>query len=129
MAHLAGAWTLRTEPNVVLVHYDDLRADLGGEMRRLADRLGIAVPEEIWPDLVEAASFENMRAGSVGMATPVGVLKDPAAFFRRGTSGAGAEVLDEAELRRYYERTRAMGPEDLLTWLHRQPVDGAITPT
>ena len=39
MAHLAGAWRLRTEPNIVLVHFDDLRADLGGQMRRLADHL------------------------------------------------------------------------------------------
>ena len=44
MWHLTDAWARRDEPNMVLVHYEDLSADLDGEMRRLADRLGIRVP-------------------------------------------------------------------------------------
>src|SRR6185437_10320708 len=35
MRHLTDAWSRRSEPNVVLKHYDDLSADLAGEMRRL----------------------------------------------------------------------------------------------
>ena len=123
MAHLSGAWAKRTEPNVVLVHFDDLRADLGGQMRRLARCLGIQVSDEAWPRLEEAASFDSMRAASVATTAPVGVLKDPAAFFRRGTSGAGAEVLDRAEQRRYYRRAGDLAPADLLAWLHRPSVD------
>jgi aryl sulfotransferase len=34
--HLADAWARRHEPNVVLMHYDDLLADLAGSMRALA---------------------------------------------------------------------------------------------
>ena len=44
MLHLSDAWARRAGPGVVLVHYDDLLADLEGEMRRLAGLLGIAVP-------------------------------------------------------------------------------------
>ena len=54
MWHLCDAWARRDEPNVVLVHYDDLSADLAGEMRRLASLLDIAVPELLWPGLVRA---------------------------------------------------------------------------
>jgi aryl sulfotransferase len=34
--HVSDAWRRRQEPNIVLVHYDDLAADLEGEMRGLA---------------------------------------------------------------------------------------------
>ena len=61
MWHLSGAWARRTEPNVLLVHYDDLRADLEGQMRGIAWRLGIAVPEGAWTALTQAATFEHMR--------------------------------------------------------------------
>src|SRR3954468_22784476 len=57
MWHLTDAWHRRTAANVLLVHYEDLRADLAGEMRRIADRLGITVPAERWDSLVEAATF------------------------------------------------------------------------
>ena len=53
-----------------------------------------------------------------------GVLKDPAAFFRRGYSGAGREVLSAAELKRYYARTARLAPPDLLDWLHRESLAG-----
>jgi hypothetical protein len=118
MWHLSDAWARRAEPNVVLVHYDRLKADLEGEMRRLASETGIAVPEESWPGLTEAATFENMRARADRLMPGGGVLKSSAAFFSRGTSGAGRELLTDEELAHYHARTAAMAPQDLLTWLH-----------
>ncbi|MGH3333889.1 MAG: sulfotransferase domain-containing protein [Nocardioidaceae bacterium] len=121
MWHLSDAWARRGEPNVVLVHYDDLSADLDGEMRRLASLLGVTVPEEAWPALVDAASFEQMRVHADRLAPDaLGVLKDKAAFFRRGTSGSGRELLTAEELAHYRERTAAMAPAEMLTWAHRE---------
>ncbi len=120
MWHLRDAWDRRNRENVVLVHYDDLSFDLDGEMRRLADRLGITVPGDVWPALVEAATFEQMRAGAARLVPNTsGVLKDTAAFFRRGTSGSGAELLSDEELERYHARAAQLAPADLLAWLHR----------
>ena len=117
--HLADAWS-RHQANVLLIHYDDLIADLDGEMRLLADRLGIEVPEGVWPELVAAATFEQMRARSNEL-TPntLGVLKDPSAFFRRGSSGAGRELLSSEELTAYERRVESLAPADLVGWLHR----------
>ena len=117
--HMSDAWSRRDMPNVVLLHYDNLRADLEGEMRKLASRLSITVPEERWPALVEAATFQRMRA-SVDHLVPdtQGFFKDTKAFFHRGVSGAGARMLTPAELDRYHARAAALAPPDLLTWLH-----------
>jgi aryl sulfotransferase len=118
--HLADAWTRRNEPNVALVHYDDLSTDLDREMRRLAELLGIEVREELWPRLVEAAGFTQMR-NRADLLVPKGrgALKDNRAFFRRGRSGSGRELLTERELTHYQERTADLASADLLTWLHR----------
>jgi aryl sulfotransferase len=119
MWHLTDAWA-RRGPNVVLVHYDDLSADLAAQMRRLAELLDIAVPEQVWPALVKAASFESMRASAEQLAPdPGGVLKDATAFFRRGRSGEGQHLLSPEEVARYYDRTKTLAPPDMLAWLHR----------
>jgi aryl sulfotransferase len=121
MWHLSDAWGRRDEPNVVLVHYDDLSSDLTGQMRTLATLLGITVPEQAWPRLVEAATFEQMRGHATDVSpAPSGVFKDPAAFFRQGTSGAGLQLLTPAEVARYRQRSAELAPEDMLTWLHRE---------
>ena len=120
MWHLSDAWRRRHDPNVLLVHYADLSADLAAEMRRIAARLRIDVPEEAWADLVDAAGFTRMRERARDLAPdPAGILKDHNAFFRRGGSGAGRELLTDAEFAHYLDRAATMAPPDLLTWLHR----------
>jgi aryl sulfotransferase len=119
MWHLTDAWNRRAAQEVVFVHYDDLVHDLDAEMRHLASRLGISVPEQTWPALVEAATFAQMRARAASIAPdPSDILKDQTAFFRRGSSGAAAETLSPVELDRYYLRASTMAPPDALAWLH-----------
>jgi aryl sulfotransferase len=119
MWHLSDAWARRGEPNVLLVHYDDLLADLEGQMRWLAGRLGIAVPEQAWPALIQAAMLESMRDRADELIpAPPGLVADSAAFFRRGTSGAGREILSEEEMAGYYARAARLAPPDMLEWLH-----------
>jgi hypothetical protein len=121
---LSGAWERRAEPNVELVHYEDLSSDLQGEMRRLARRLDIQVPEDIWPSLVQAATFKQMRAAAdelqpLKYAEARDASKGHAAFFRQGSSGEGRALLTEAEAARYYTRASQVAPRELLEWLHR----------
>ncbi len=117
--HLSDAWARRGEPNVLLVHYDDLSADLEGQMRGIAWRLGIDVPEQAWPALAQAATFERMRdrADRLVPGAP-GIVKDTASFFHRGTSGAGREVLSDEEMAGYHARAARLAPPDMLEWLH-----------
>jgi hypothetical protein len=120
MHHLGDAWARRDAGNVVLVHYDDLLADLEAQMRRLARQLGAAVPDGSWPQLADAATFARMRErADTTTPNPLGVLKDNRAFFRSGRSGAGRALLSADELARYEARAAALAPDDLLAWLHR----------
>lgn len=118
--HLADAWARRDQPNVTLIHFDDLLADLESQMRRLADLLHLPVDPAEWDELVNAATFERMRARA-GHLVPdrLGVLRSAAAFFRLGVSGTGRSLLDAEALWRYDERIATLAPRDLLDWLHR----------
>jgi aryl sulfotransferase len=117
--HDSDAWARRSEPNIVLLHYADLSAGLNGQMRQLADRLEITVPEPAWPGLVRAATFASMRASAEKITGDGQILKSPAAFFRHGVSGDGQELLTADELSHYYARAASLAPADMLRWLHR----------
>ena len=111
--------------DVVFLHYDDLKADLEGQMRELAAHLGIEVDEEHWPRLVHAATFESMRSRA-DTTVPGGGREhwlDPVAFFSRGTSGQWRNLLDDTDLARYAARVRALASDDLVEWVHREPID------
>jgi hypothetical protein len=118
--HLTDAWARLEQPNVLLVHYDDLLTDLSGQMRRIAAWLGIEVQAQRWATLVQAATFAAMRQRAQVLAPDaLGVLKDRQVFFREGRSGAGQSLLSTEELSRYHRRASQMAPADLLAWLHR----------
>ena len=123
--HLQSFWDAEDDLDIVYLHYDDLQADLEGQMRRLAARLGIDVDEHRWPCLVRAATFESMRSRA-DRTVPGGGPEhwiDPVAFFSRGTSGQWRDLLDDADLARYARRVRALASDDLVEWVHRDPID------
>jgi hypothetical protein len=124
--HVSTFWPLRNRPNVVLMHYAELQADLEGQMRILAARLGIDVAEDLWPTVVQAASFDAMRARADELApdTTNRIWHDNHAFFHRGTSGQWHDfITDDRDRERYARRVAELIPPDTSLWLHR----GSIT--
>lgn len=119
--HLNDAWARRDEPNVVLLHYQDLQNDLAGQMRELADRLTVEVPAECWPELVSAARFDAMKDRPIETSPDhLGVFKDRRAFFRSGGSGDGeAACSSSLQVDRYRRRAAELATPDVLAWRHR----------
>jgi aryl sulfotransferase len=105
--HAADAWARCDHEQILVVRYEELSADLEGKMRWLAARLDIGVDPHVWPSLVNGASFPSMRATAAQRVPDHrGVLKDPAAFFRRGSPGAGREILGDEDVAAYERRVR-----------------------
>ena len=119
LRHVESFWAERNRSNVVLLHYQDLKTDLQGQMGTLAARLGIEVPNAIWPSLVEAATFESMRGHSDRTVPSPGLWKDETRFFNRARSGEWRNLLDEDDRRRYGGRVSSLVAPDLEAWLHR----------
>ncbi|GAA2330046.1 glycolipid sulfotransferase [Streptomyces violaceusniger] len=130
--HLYDAWNRQTQPNVRLLHYVDLCANLSGQMAALAEWLGITVNESVWPELVKAATFDEMKSRAERLAPDTELLKDPAKFFRSGRSGGSRDFLTEDDLDAYRKRVGDLAPKPFLDWLHRDPPvtsDGANADT
>lgn len=118
--HLDTFWQGRHRPNIVLCHFADLKADLSGEMRCLATKLGITVPDDLWPTLVDAATYDRMRerADELVPNATHGVFKDNRRFFHSGTSGQWRALLDDADLDRYNQRVAELASSGLAAWAH-----------
>jgi hypothetical protein len=122
LGHLQTFWDRRHDPDVVLLHYADLQADLPAELRRLADALGVDVDDARLAELAAAAGFERMKADADRLApnTDTGIWKSNADFFHRGGSGRWRVVLgdDPDADARYQARVAALIGPDLAAWAH-----------
>lgn len=117
--HIASWWELRSEPNLLFVHYNDLKADLDHEMRGVADFLGIDVPSAQWPEVVDRCTFSRMRAEVDKVANHYDLLFEGGAntFLFQGTNGRWQGVLTDEELQRYQQRVDELLPPDAAHWL------------
>lgn len=120
LRHGATFWQHRHRDNIMMVHYSDLKSDLGGQMRRIARYLGIDIPDALWPGLIHAAGFQQMKARADRMApdTNFKMWKDNSAFFNKGTSRQWEGVLN-AESLSLLEHKLAAYPSDYTDWLMR----------
>jgi aryl sulfotransferase len=117
--HLQTFWDGRHEPHVVLFHYQDLLTDLPGQMKRLADVLGMEVSAERIEQLAAAATFERVRERADELAPGVdnNIWADNTAFFHSGSSGQWKTLLGPEDLSRYQTRLAELASPDLIDWL------------
>lgn len=118
--HVQTFWDRRDDPQVVLFHYDDLLADLPGQLSRLAGALGIDRSPERIAALAAEAAFERMRDRADELAPGLDnrIWRSNRAFFRAGRSGTWRDLLGPADLERYEQRLAELAPPDLAAWLH-----------
>jgi aryl sulfotransferase len=115
--HVVSVWSHRSEPNVLFVHYSDLKADLESEMRRVAAFLGVAIDEERWPDLVERCTFDGMKRRSGEIADFDALFVGGAeTFLYKGTNERWRDVLTEDELTTFDRRSQELLPADAVGW-------------
>ena len=87
--NVASWWAIRRLPNVLFLHYLDLKQDLPGTVRRIASFLDIGLDEPTLQAVLRHASFDYMKANA-GLLAPRGgrYFKGGAqAFFHSGTNG------------------------------------------
>ncbi|HEY9218220.1 MAG TPA: sulfotransferase domain-containing protein [Phenylobacterium sp.] len=101
--NISSWWQARHLPNVKLVHFADLKADLEGQMREIAEFLEIDIPESQWPTLVEHCTFDWMKTHAANVAPLGGAIFEGGAetFINKGVNGRWRDVLTPEESARY----------------------------
>ncbi len=107
-------WNIRDLPNVKLIHFNDMKSDLAGSIREIAEFLGIAPEQSTFPQILEHCSFDYMKAHAEKVAPRGGIMWNGGArtFINKGTNGRWRDTLTAEEVRAYEAKAVAeLGPE------------------
>lgn len=118
MHHMQSWWAYCHLDNILFVHYADLKADLAGEIRRIAAFLGIELSEAALTNMLPTLSLSAMREEMA--------VRDPDFarwFFFKGTNGRWREALSPEELALYDVKAAEVLTPDCRTWLERGQSD------
>jgi aryl sulfotransferase len=112
-------WDARKEKDLLFVHYDDLQADLPGEMRRVADFLDIGIDDEELDRMADSASFASMRKDAAVLIPEMAKNFEGGALrlVNKGQSGRWRGVYDEADVALFETKLREAVPDLYADWL------------
>jgi aryl sulfotransferase len=96
-------WQIRDLPNVRFVHFSELKQDLPGTIRQIAEFLQISINESRWSAILEHCSFEWMKQNATKSVPLGGLFWDAGAgvFINKGVNGRWADVLTAEESAEY----------------------------
>ena len=121
MYHTQSWWNFRHFENILLVHFNDLLADLEGEIERVAHFLGIDISVESVAAAAHAVSFSTLKKNATrdptaGTNVWKGGMKT---FFFKGTNGRWQGILSEDELAMYESTKAQVLTPDCARWLEQ----------
>lgn len=107
---LAGYWAWRTRPNVLILNFAEMKADLTSAVKQVAALVGVALTVDELAQVVEQSTFEQMKAIDHKFVPkkpyPFNRLM-PGVMMRRGENGAAAELLTPAQQRQIDDYVQA----------------------
>lgn len=114
-------WAVRNQPNVLLVHFSDLKKDLESEMSRIAEFLDItSLSDDKWKAAVKHSTFAWMKehAELTCLDKAEQVFEGGAkSFIHKGTNNRWVDILSEEDNKQYLEKLREELGEECANWL------------
>lgn len=119
MHHAQTWWNYRYLENIQFFHYADLLADPIGEIKQMAEFLGIAISDEAIAAIVQYSSLAAMRQRGLETASNPIFQGGANTFFFKGTNGRWRDVLSSNELAMYEETKAQALSVDCARWLEQ----------
>ena len=96
-------WDIRALPNVLLLHFANLKKDLAGEIRRIAGFIGTPIEEARWDAILTHCSFDYMKQHATKTVPLAGAFWDGGAqtFINKGSNGRWRDVLSPEDVAKY----------------------------
>jgi aryl sulfotransferase len=119
LRHTNTWWSVRSEHNILFLHFNDLLNNTADEIRRLADFLNVPVDATRISDLVKSTSFESMcsEANALLPAAQRIFRGGARTFFHCGTNGRWRPILTDEDLLLYSQVATSELSETCRAWL------------
>jgi len=107
-------WEFRHLPNILFVHFANLKRDMPGQMRRIAEFLDVPIDETRWETILEYCSFDWMKRHAT-KSVPLGgglLIKGKQVLINQGVNGRWTETMTPEDVAEYEARAvQELGPE------------------
>jgi aryl sulfotransferase len=111
----------RHRKNLLFVHYNDMKADLVGEMLRIAQFIGVSTTRAEVEHLAEAAQFSTMRRDGAALIPDIVKNFDGGAqrLFHQGNNERWKSAFREDDINLLDDKLKQSLPADYVKWIFK----------
>ncbi|MBV1930005.1 MAG: sulfotransferase domain-containing protein, partial [Gammaproteobacteria bacterium] len=112
-------WNIRALPNVMLLHFADLKRDLPGQIENISAFVDIEIDAKTMTKILHHCSFDYMKSNAAASVPVGGAFWDGGAktFIHKGTNGRWVDLLSDATSQKYLAKAEAELGEECAQWL------------
>ena len=99
-AQVASYWEMRDLPNVHIVRFEDMKRDLTGAIKNVAEWIDVDLSDEEFQKVVSKSEFKSMKAEEQKFLPPLppGVDRSSLKLLREGNSGVAKKELTAGQM-------------------------------
>lgn len=107
--HVNGYWAVRNLPNVMILTFEEMKADMPLVISKMAEFMGVEMDDEELARVAEKSTFEYMQAIGHKFNPPAitPLASSDRKMIRRGASGSSGELLNAAQQQKIDHWTRS----------------------
>nr|XP_028607635.1 sulfotransferase 1C2-like isoform X2 [Podarcis muralis] len=116
--HVRGWWEAKERYQILYLFYEDMKEDPAREIRKVAQFLGLQLPDQVVNQIVQHTMFENMQVNPMTNYSSIPSLifdQTVSPFMRKGTVGDWKEHFTAAQSKRFDDAClRLLGDSSLV---------------
>jgi aryl sulfotransferase len=120
-SHVRSWWSLRARPNLMLLHFDDLKRDLASAVARIGNYLELEVAEGDANRIAARCTFSYMKEHASELLPEIEAIMEGGAttFINRGEGGSWRKLLDRQDIAVYEAKMLSELGSECAMWLSR----------
>jgi aryl sulfotransferase len=121
--HIRSWWQIRHLPNVMLLHFNEMKSDLEAAISQIAKFVDIEIDPRSLPKILEHCSFDYMKVHGADIAPRGGSMwkGGAATFINKGKNGRWRESLSADEIKAYEDKAIYELGAECAHWLANGP--------
>lgn len=115
----------KNNDNILILHFNDLKKDLKGNINKISEFLGYDYNEEIMNEVYKKSTFEWMKGNSKKCA-PLLFKNNSSNFINKGTNKRWKNSLTQDDILKYKNLIKSFFNENEINWVEN---GGGLLPT
>lgn len=116
--HIKSWWKYKDLPNILFVHYNDLKNDLKNEIKKISNFIDFPIEDEDMLKIItKHCTFDYMKNNENVFSPPPNMMKT-GSFINKGINGRWKKIMNKEQIDLYNQKCKQYWEDDCIKFIN-----------